>query len=213
MLAEKDEITAALSEGVEIINGFSSLSAEKKDGKVRSIQGVLIRSFKFGPNGLEIDAISGSEQSLETDTLIIAIGQRIGLEESFGVKLGRGGSVAVDSSMSSSVPGIFAGGDAVTGTLSVVEAIASGRKAASSIDLFLGGDGVIDEEYCDPVEPSSNIGNQEFSMQPRSECFGGCNEALAQSQRCLQCDLRLKISKVKMWTDPSFKKAKREAGA
>jgi NADPH-dependent glutamate synthase beta subunit-like oxidoreductase len=207
MLADKEEIDSALSEGAEIAAGFSSTGVLRDGSRITGIEGVSIKSFRFGPKGLEVDEVPGSSRVIETDSLVIATGQRIGLDESFGLKLGRGNSVVVDESMSSSVPGIFAAGDAVTGTLSVVEAIASARKAASSIDLFLGGDGDISEAYYERPVPESRIGQQEFSMASRSAC---CDDAKSQSQRCLQCDLRLNISKVKMWTDPHFKK-KREA--
>ena len=48
--------------------------------------------------------------------------------------------------------GVFAAGDVLVGTSSVIEAIASGRKAASSIDLYLGGLGIIDEVLAPPEQ-------------------------------------------------------------
>ena len=48
--------------------------------------------------------------------------------------------------MAASRNGVWAGGDAVTGPSSVIEAIAAGRKAAISIDKYLGGKGIIDEK-------------------------------------------------------------------
>jgi len=49
------------------------------------------------------------------------------------------------NTLETSEQGIFAAGDIVTGPASVVEAIAMGRTAASEIDKYLGGDGIIDK--------------------------------------------------------------------
>ena len=65
---------------------------------------------------------------------------------------------------------MFAAGDAVTGTVSVIEAIAAGRKAASAMDKYLEGDGIIDEKLVPLVEPSAWIGRQDgFAYQSRCE--------------------------------------------
>jgi|GEM_PF-6028226 len=56
-------------------------------------------------------------------------------------KLISGGRLQVDpQNLSTPISGVFAGGDLVTGPKSVIEAIAAGRKAASVIDRYLGGD-------------------------------------------------------------------------
>lgn len=64
------------------------------------------------------------------------------------MELGRGNSIVVknmDNDKTTSVEGIFAAGDAIYGTKSVIMAIESGRQAASQIDKYLGGDGDISE--------------------------------------------------------------------
>jgi formate dehydrogenase (NADP+) beta subunit len=70
--------------------------------------------------------------------------------------------------MATSKEGVFAGGDAAFGSRSVIEAIADGRKAAASIDLFLGGDGIIDEVIVLPEIPDGCLGKREdFLTTPR----------------------------------------------
>ncbi|MCL4467089.1 MAG: FAD-dependent oxidoreductase [Chloroflexi bacterium] len=87
--------------------------------------------------------IPGSEFAIECDTVIAAIGQ--GPESSFladaeGIEVGRGGTVAVDQeTLATGRPGVFAGGDLVTGAGYVVQAIASGHQAAQSIHRHLRG--------------------------------------------------------------------------
>ncbi|HIC94943.1 MAG TPA: FAD-dependent oxidoreductase, partial [Anaerolineae bacterium] len=72
--------------------------------------------------------IPGSEFTVEADTVIVAIGQAVDASflEAGGWELGRGGRIAVDPlTLATGVPGVFAGGDAVTGPATVIEAIAA----------------------------------------------------------------------------------------
>jgi hypothetical protein len=112
---------------------------------------------------------------------------------------------------------VFAAGDAVNGTASVVKAIASGRKAAIAIDRFLGGRGDIDEKFAPASEPDTYLGpDRDFASMSRCErvCLlpderiqGFCEvveemdeeSAGNEAKRCLQCDLRLSIAPVKFW--------------
>ncbi|RLC73115.1 MAG: hypothetical protein DRI26_01505, partial [Chloroflexi bacterium] len=65
--------------------------------------------------------------------------------------------------------GVFAGGDAVTGPASVIEAIAAGRRAAISIDKYLGGKGDIEETLVEAEEPSPWLGRDgDFARRRRT---------------------------------------------
>ena len=97
---------------------------------------------------------------------------------------------------------------------SAIRAIASGRQAASSIDRYLGGEGIIDEALAEPDEPSPWLGRDEgFAdwiclsepYRPPPPQFAGLGKAeppldekaaVAEAKRCLRCDLRLRISSV-----------------
>ena len=86
---------------------------------------------------------AGSESSLDADAVIIAIGQTPSLS-SLGangkLKVTPRGTLAVDpETMACNIPGLFAAGDAVVGAGTVVESMAAGRKAASSIINYLTG--------------------------------------------------------------------------
>jgi hypothetical protein len=117
--------------------------------------------------------------------------------------------------------GIFAAGDAVHGTATVIQAIASGRKAAIAIDKYLGGNGIIDEKLAPVEEAETCLGPMEgFAYLPRcEETYVTAEERIgnfrkivndidketanSESERCLQCDLRLKIKSVEFWSSYS----------
>ncbi len=90
---------------------------------------------------VKMKEIPGSEFSIETDLVLLAMGfsgpQKFGAIEQFGVKLDARGNVAVDLDGQTSVQGVFAAGDIAVGPSLVVRAIAAGRKIADSVDAFL----------------------------------------------------------------------------
>jgi NADH dehydrogenase FAD-containing subunit len=188
---------------------------------VESVTFCDIESFTFDENRRAIiKKVEGSEHTIECDTVIFATGQRTDLAEDSGLERGRGNCIATaPGSLNTSVAGIFACGDAIYGTKSVVQAIASGREAAEVIDKYLGGDGDISEVLCPEEAPSQYIGKiPGFADQKRAEedflapearkdsftpisggiCDGSiCGEA----GRCLQCDLRFGITGHRLWSD------------
>ncbi len=209
MLADAEEITCALAEGIEILNGTFMTGLEEADGRVKALNLVSVSSFKFGDKGLEMEVVEGSEATQATDTLIFATGQEPDLNSGFGLELQRGSFVKADADLKTSEEGVFATGDAVYGTKSVVEAIASGRRAAQSIDKYLGGDGNMEEVLYEQPPSNPRIGViPDFSALERSHGIQEHCAAGKEGSRCLQCDLRLDIQKVKYWVDPHFKTVK-----
>jgi NADPH-dependent glutamate synthase beta subunit-like oxidoreductase len=112
---------------------------------VEGVQFSNIKSFTFDENRRAmIEKEENSEHVIEADTVIFAVGQRTQLDENSGLERGRANSIAVkENSLATNVEGIFACGDAVYGTKTVIMAVAAGRDAASEIDQYLGGDGDI----------------------------------------------------------------------
>ena len=209
MLADAEEIKFGLEEGIEILNSRSIMKIEEVDNTVSALSLISIKSFKFTQKGLELETIEGSEEILKTDTLIFATGQQPDLKETFGIELVRNSFANVDQNLETSDKGVFAAGDVVYGTKSVVEAIASGRQAAINIDKYLGGDGNIEEKLYERTKPEANIGTVElFAQLERFDRLKDTCDATAESLRCLQCDLRTDIQKVKYWVDPHFKTVK-----
>jgi glutamate synthase (NADPH/NADH) small chain len=93
------------------------------------------------------EPVPGTEQVYEADLVLLAMGfvgpVRRGMIEQLGVQLDTRGNVATGDGYMSSVPGVFAAGDARRGQSLVVWAIAEGRKAARAIDLWLVGDSTL----------------------------------------------------------------------
>lgn len=84
--------------------------------------------------------IKGSEFRMKLDTVICAIGQGpnpLLSSRLSNLKLNADGDIIVDSGFMTSIDGVFAGGDIVTGAATVIEAMGAGKKAAQSIDRYL----------------------------------------------------------------------------
>lgn len=184
-----------------------------------------VMSFTFDENRRAIiEKEEGSEHHIDGDTVIFAVGQRPDITQEAGLELGRANSIAVKDitkDKSTSVKGIFAAGDVIYGTKSVIMAIESGREAAVQIDRYLGGDGDISEalapvEKADPyIGQCPGFGYLERkqpsvdSSEEREDNFrlfdhGICDSDIcAEAGRCLQCDLRLQISRPRLWGDYS----------
>jgi NADPH-dependent glutamate synthase beta subunit-like oxidoreductase len=144
MPAYPAEVEAAEKEGIEIVFLAAPTKIIAANSKVSKVE---CTKMKLGPadaSGRPAPIpIEGSAFTVDADTIIPAIGQAPDREllKGLGLKLSPKERLLVnENSMNTSVKGIFAGGDVVTGPLSVVEAMASGRKAACSIDNYLKGE-------------------------------------------------------------------------
>ncbi len=145
------------------------------------------------------------------NTVIVAIGQIPYIAPKFGVTTTKQNTIEVDSkTLLTSAKGVFAGGDVVSGPATIIEAIGAGRKAAESIDKFLGGSGEIDEKLVDTdkVNPyegfigggfddAHRISPPHIPLEQRLTNFNvvevSLDEASAveQAKRCLHCDARV----------------------
>jgi len=219
MPAAYDEIEQGEEEGIAIHFSQTPTQILCDNRRITGVEFLDVESFSFDEDkNLEIKVREGSQKVLEADTVILAIGQRPEVPAGFGLDTSTGNLIAVDSyTFHTSREGVFAGGDAVTGTSSIVKAIASGRKAAIAIDRFLEGSGNIEQKLAPYSEPEKWLGpGQGFASMNR--CQVSCilpeerlesfckviydmdeETANYESKRCLQCDLRLKITQVKFW--------------
>ena len=206
MPASEEEINEAIHEGVKIEFLAAPIRIESKDSVVELIcihmkLGAVDTSGRRRPVPIE-----GSEFSSSFNTVIAAIGQMPETPDQFGLPLGRGNTFQVDTyTLAAGRVGVFAGGDAVTGPATVIEAIAAGRQAAISIDKYLGGKGVIDEKLAPPEElealPEIDEGEKHrlpIPTLPLGERLGSFAEvelslseelAIEEATRCLRCDL------------------------
>ncbi|MBI3587449.1 MAG: FAD-dependent oxidoreductase [Ignavibacteriales bacterium] len=143
MPSNKDEINEALEERIQIHPRKGPKRILGKDGKVVGFEtidcvSVFDERGRFNPKfALE------TEQVMEADTVIMAIGQTsdlswIQLED--GIEITPRNTIKVDSkTLATTAPGIFAGGDVSFGPRNAIDAIANGKKAAQSIHHYIAG--------------------------------------------------------------------------
>lgn len=219
MTADDIEIEEALEEGIFVhpAKTFERICGEER---VSGIDFMNVKSFTFDEKRRPIiEKEENSQIHIDADTIIFAVGQRPDIGEDWGFNIVRGNLIEVSKNLSTNLESIFAAGDVIYGTKSVIMAIESGREVASAIDLYLGGDGDISEILAPVDEASQYIGSWErFGYEKRAETFklevadrvnnfdlvdhGLCDGNICfESARCLQCDLRLKIEVAKTWQD------------
>jgi NADPH-dependent glutamate synthase beta subunit-like oxidoreductase len=217
MPANEVEIVAAEHEGVQF--HFLAAPLEVLGDENGHVKGMLYQKMELG----EPDAsgrrrpvpIEGSETVIELDMLITAIGQ--GPDASF-VEEGQGGAADIELTrwqtfeadpeiLQTTIPSVFAAGDAYTGASLVVEAIGGGRRAARSIHRYLNEEPMEAPEKSlqkkhigesifssvEGIEPKKRTPMPELPVQERIKTFEEADlvisedDALYESQRCLKC--------------------------
>ena len=206
MPAAPEEVKDTLAEGVQIefLTAPVEIRAHGKELIIRCIR------MELGPedsSGRRRPVpIPGSEYEQPVHTVIMAIGQTPEPMPELGCDTDRWGSIPVhELTLQANRPEVFAAGDVVTGPSSIIEAIAAGRRAAISMDRYLGGDGDIQETIA-PPEEDLHMGEIDEETRPRAatrklspaeraasfdQIDRGFDErtALAEAGRCLRCDL------------------------
>ena len=227
ILADKEDQEEGVEEGIRL---FPGRSFEEIEGVQEQVTGlrvhtVLSSTYDRATGKVTEVAEEGSQMVIPCDSVIFATGQYTGLQdfENFGIELNPMGypidPATGKSGFNTSVDGVFAAGDAITGISFVIKAINSGREVTSVIDKYLGGDGRIEETL---VERSADPHIGEFPgfgelprvemevIDPETRVKDGdnnvyktytCDQAHCESERCLQCDLRLQLETVKLWNE------------
>jgi len=143
MPAEEEEVEEAEKEGVKILLLAAPTRANGKNQRLISLTCQRMKLGKPDASGrARPEPIPGSEFDIPCDTLIAAIGQYMDRSclEGTSVRLSKRDYVQVDEkTLETSLKGVFAGGDCVSGPATAIEAIASGRCAAQSINQYLTG--------------------------------------------------------------------------
>jgi len=139
------EYDQALDEGVRMNFLCSPTRIASRDWHVSGLQCIRMALGEIDESGRRRPVpISGSEFFAEAETVIAAVGQAPDLSflpPDSALERTRWETLVVNgNNMATNVPGIFAGGDFVTGPAMVVEAIAAGRRAAVAMDKYLRGD-------------------------------------------------------------------------
>ena len=203
MTAMEEEVEGAIAEGCEILDLFTPGKIETDENG--HITGLWVQPQIIGRidsrRPRPVKAV-GAEKLLYCDLLITAIGQGIESKafEKDGIPVTEGVIDALSCAGVKDVPGIYAGGDCVSGPATVIRAIAAGKVAAANIDNYLGYHHTIETDVKIP-EPrlSDRIPCGRVNMRERDasdrvkdfdlvECGMTNEEAIQESQRCLRCD-------------------------
>jgi NADH-quinone oxidoreductase subunit F len=212
MPAYAEEVREAIYEGIKLMPLTHPVEILKaSDGKVSGVKCMTMKLGDYDRSGRRSPTADGADQfTLEADQVIGAIGQTLQAGKLFElkdaeIKMTQNKFIYADSvTGQTSVPGIFAGGDAASGPWSVVAAIGAGERAAVGIDQFLTGEDhafwreekVVDTDFdpdVDPV-PYPRESVRSIPVEKRKHNFDevelSWNENVAQRQakRCLRCD-------------------------
>lgn len=217
MLVTEVEYNEALAEGVRINFLVSPTRIVSDKWKVTGLQCIRMMLAEPDASGRRRPIpIPGSEFFVEADTVIAAVGQAPDLSflpPDSALERTRWERLVVDENrLATNLPGVFAGGDFVSGPGMVIDAIAAGRRAAIAIEKYLRGDTsrveiydlkpsaieeVISKEEEETWEPQFRPEMTRLPIEERKRSFKetelGFSEEKAkiEAKRCLRCDLEI----------------------
>ncbi len=211
MPAQAEEIEAAEREGIAVRPGLAVSEVIGRDGAAATLRCVEQRPTGRVEHGRTTwEPVPGAEHDLPATTILVAVGEEPDpsiLPEGAGIEVsGWAGIVADPRTLATGRAGIFAGGDVVSGPKTIIDAVASGRRAAASVHEFLAGarDGEAEimaaVRYATPPEPSLalEIAPRARAHAPRPVYQPGSFRATqagfdqatarAEASRCFRCD-------------------------
>ena len=215
--ASPEEVVGARSENITLNTSLNFLRIKDDgNGNVAGVECQCVNKFDIDENGRWIaDVIEGSEFIIDADVVVFSTGQKAGLcliPQASGVKVNANNTLDVNpNTFATGRSGIFAAGDAVSGTAFVIEAIATGHKAALSIGRYLRGEEMDisaaehDVASFSQAELDARVLKGEIVPTPRisagslaldnrgsfaevDQCYTEA-EAMAEAARCLNCGI------------------------
>ncbi len=207
MPAEDIEIEEAMEEGVEFKFLTNPAEILGENGHVTAVKLQVMELGEPDASGRRKPVpVEGVFETLEVDNVIAAIGQKLNPAGFEAIEMTRKGTIAADeTSFRTSIPGVFAVGDATNkGAGIAIAAIGEANKAAAVIDAYLNGQ---DVAYRKPFVSERKVNEEMFADRPkmarvkmphrspeeRKHDFGEVNlglpeaEARAEAKRCLEC--------------------------
>lgn len=210
MPAYPEEIEEAIREGIRLEFLVGPAEVVSNNGRVSGVRCQRMVLGEFDRTGRCRPVPSNEDFIVEADQVIAAIGQTLKPESILngtGVKMKKNNFVETDPvTGQTSVEWIFAGGDAVSGPRSVVEAVADGEKAAVGINTWLTGknhafwrEEKVPDTFFDPEADPAEYPRAPTELVPvhkrknnfcELELSWRENIALREASRCLRCDFR-----------------------
>ena len=216
MPAFAEEIEAAIKEGVKIETLTAPVRIITKSGKLTGIEAIRNRLGELDASGRRKPIpIRRSEFTAPLDTLIVAISEGsdtdcVSVAGANRVETTAQGTIRIEpETLTTNRPGVFAGGDVVSGPNTVVDAIAAGKKVAIMIDHYVNAEPLtqpvevrLPREYIEPpprhaeeIASSDRAQPPTLPIQTRRRSFSEVEMALTfedatrEAMRCLRCDL------------------------
>ena len=204
MTALPEEVDGALEEGCGLMQLHAPLRIEAdENGNACALWAQPQIIGKIAAWGrAKVSAAAKEPVRIAADVVVVAIGQGIETRhfEQAGMSVKRGNLAALPDGMVSDLPGVFAGGDCVTGPATVIRAIAAGKVAAANIDNYLGFNHLIsvdvdipaaiseDKHHCARVNLGEKDAQERKDNFEHIECGMTAQEAAQECGRCLRCD-------------------------
>ena len=205
MPAYEEEIAEAIEEGVDIRYLVAPNALVRSNGRIEAVECIRMELGPADDSGRRRPVpVDDSLHRVEVDSLILAISQKPDFAPFRGdlPEMTKWGTIDVNPvTMKTSMEGVWAGGDCVTGAATVIQAIGAGQKAAADIDKALGGEGKLPDAsgITDWTSKSTALRSRPHAKVvaagKRRTNFGEVVESLSRAQccrearRCLRCDL------------------------
>ncbi len=207
MPANEEEIKEAMKENIEFMFMVSPHAIVSNDDNIKGIELMKMKGGEYDPSGKRKPIPIGETVIIPCDKIYTAIGERININFVECTDISIKGTVEINpTTLQSSNPKVFAGGDFITGPTTVVNSMSEGKKAARNINIFLTGADNFSELYKDfdykgeiPLESeiSPRIMEIEIPVEERISNFKEVRKTLSKEQaineaiRCLRCDLEI----------------------
>ncbi len=216
MPAFEEEVEAAVQEGIALVTLTSPVKILTEGGRVTGVECIKNALGERDASGRPRPVpIAGSEFTVPLETLIVAISEGsdtdcVAVAGANRIATTPTGTVKADrETLTTNRPGVFAGGDVVTGPNTVVDAIAAGKRAAVMIDRYLRAEPLsvaaaprLPEVYVAPPEaregeeiPKGRVEAPRLPVSQRARSFAEVEVAMSgedasrEARRCLRCDL------------------------
>jgi NADPH-dependent glutamate synthase beta subunit-like oxidoreductase len=203
MPALSEEVVQAVKEGVRLMTSWGPSRVLKAKGRLSGMKFIRCTSVYDEDHRFAPVYDRTVQESVEADRIILATGQKPDLSYAETFLDLDGNLISIDpDTQATSIPNVFAGGDVtISGPLSVVAALASGRRAAEAINRYLGGRGALKvikkmehltRSSPDCLEESSRVRIPERSPSEyrldREDVIGLDSKAVAmEAKRCINC--------------------------
>ena len=210
MPAVSEEVDEAEEEGVQVMYLVTPKGVIAEGGKVKALEMINhVLGERDASDRRRPVEVAETEFTLKVDTVISALGQEVDIDaRAAGVRLSKWNTIVADEKTgATSVEGVYAGGDAVTGANNLISAIAAGKRAAVSIDRRLAGEDAVLEYEPDWVPTAEEVVLKRAGSLPRQKRVPAAladaderkrdfktytatmteAEAVAEAARCLNC--------------------------